>query len=129
MALRERAARAIMAVMSAPTIAVIGGGFSGTMVAYHLMRLPGGPRRVVLIERQPPAARGVAYGTPHEQHLLNVPAGRMGADPADPDGFVRFLGGGDPGAFVPRRRKVQPGRRGERRRVERGISARLGDAD
>ncbi|MDB5097050.1 MAG: Hydroxyacylglutathione hydrolase [Cyanobacteria bacterium RYN_339] len=90
--------------MNAPTIAVIGGGFSGTMVAYHLLRQPGGPRRVVLIERQPPAGRGVAYGTPHEQHLLNVPAGRMGADPGDPDGFLRFLGDAQPGDFVPRRR-------------------------
>jgi uncharacterized NAD(P)/FAD-binding protein YdhS len=93
-----------MAAMRAPTIAVIGGGFSGTMVAVHLMALPGGPRRVVLIERRPPAGRGVAYGTPFEGHLLNVPAGRMGADPADPAGFVRFLGDADPGAFVPRRR-------------------------
>ena len=70
--MQERSSRATMGGMSAPTIAVIGGGFSGTMVAVHLMRQPGGPRRVVLIERQPPAGRGVAYGTPFEQHLLNA---------------------------------------------------------
>ncbi len=36
-------------------------------------------------------ARGVAYGTTSELHVLNVPAGRMSAFDDDPDGFVRFV--------------------------------------
>src|SRR5262245_35940556 len=73
----------------APTIAVIGGGFSGTAVAAHLLRR-GRPARVLLINRFGPMGRGVAYGTAFEAHLLNVPAGGMSALPEDPDDFVRW---------------------------------------
>ena len=36
-------------------------------------------------------ARGVAYGTTSDMHVLNVPAGRMSAFDDDPDSFVRFV--------------------------------------
>ena len=61
-----------------PTIVVIGGGFSGTAVATHLLRR-GAPARVVLVNRYGPIGRGVAYGTRIEAHVLNVPAGGMSA--------------------------------------------------
>jgi uncharacterized NAD(P)/FAD-binding protein YdhS len=52
-------------------------------------------------------ARGVAYGTNSPAHVLNVPAGRMGASPEDPEGFIRFARSRDPSlaadAFLPRR--------------------------
>ena len=73
----------------APTIVVIGGGFSGTAVAAHLLRR-GLPARVVLANRYGPIGRGVAYGTPLEAHVLNVPAGDMRALPQDRDHFVRW---------------------------------------
>jgi uncharacterized NAD(P)/FAD-binding protein YdhS len=46
------------------TTVIVGGGFSGTMTAVHLLRgeWPGG-LHVVLINRSGPLARGVAYGT------------------------------------------------------------------
>ena len=44
-----------------PTIAVIGAGASGTLLASHLLRAGGA--RVVLIERGDRVGRGVAYGT------------------------------------------------------------------
>ena len=48
-----------------PVIAIVGGGFSGAMVAVHLARLAGPrPPRVVLFEKADRLARGVAYGTP-----------------------------------------------------------------
>jgi uncharacterized NAD(P)/FAD-binding protein YdhS len=74
------------------TVVVVGGGFSGTSAAAHLLRSRfGSTGRVVIINRSGAMARGVAYGTNSEQHILNVPAGRMSALEDDPDGFVRFL--------------------------------------
>lgn len=94
--------------MSKSTIAIIGAGFSGTLTAVHLLRrgLPEG-LRVLLVNRSGLMARGVAYGTRSESHVLNVPAGRMSAFLDDEDSFVRFARAQDPtvtgGSFVPRR--------------------------
>lgn len=74
-----------------PTIAIIGGGFSGSALAIHLLRRAAGPLRVVLIERRPPFGGGVAYGTKSPDHLLNVPADKMGLWPDEPGHFVRWL--------------------------------------
>ena len=90
-------------------VAIIGAGFSGIATATNLARLPW-PRgvRIVLIERAPRFARGVAYSTQHPLHLLNVPAGRMGALADDEGHFLRWLRRTDPSvtgdAFVPRKR-------------------------
>lgn len=85
--------------MDAPTatfepcydIAIVGGGFSGALTAIHLAAAGGGAS-VALIEKEPSAfGRGVAYNTPCERHLLNVPAGKMGAFPDRVDDFLRWL--------------------------------------
>jgi uncharacterized NAD(P)/FAD-binding protein YdhS len=91
----------------AAAVAVIGGGFSGTMVAFHLTRLAGSwPMRVTLIEKGPKFGRGLAYGTACKQHLLNVPAGMMSALPDEPTHFLDWLQARDPaahaGTFAPR---------------------------
>jgi len=93
---------------SGPTILVIGGGFSGTLTAAHLLRgAREGSLRVVLVERGGSWGRGLAYGTPTDAHLLNVPAAQMSAFADDPDDFLRFARRLDPsvqpGAFLPRR--------------------------
>jgi len=92
---------------SLPTVAVIGAGFSGTVVAAHLLRSAGMPLRVILIDRSGREGRGVAYGTSSPRHVLNVPAGRMSAFVGDEDHFLRFAKGKDVsvvgGSFVPRR--------------------------
>jgi uncharacterized NAD(P)/FAD-binding protein YdhS len=88
------------------TIVVIGGGFSGTLVAANLLRAAPGVR-VILVNRSGWMARGVAYGTRTEAHVLNVPAGRMSAYAGDDEHFLRFARERDPsvtgGTFVPRR--------------------------
>jgi uncharacterized NAD(P)/FAD-binding protein YdhS len=89
-------------------IAIVGGGFSGGMVAVHLARLAGAaPLRIVLIEKGPRLARGLAYGTRCERHLLNVPAGLMSAIPDEPSHFLDWLKTRDSkahaGTFAPRR--------------------------
>ena len=72
------------------TIAIIGAGFSGTAVAINLLQQPSGaPLRVILVDRAP-AGRGVAYARRAYAYLLNVPAGRMSADAAEPLDFLNF---------------------------------------
>jgi uncharacterized NAD(P)/FAD-binding protein YdhS len=88
-----------------PTIAVVGGGASGTLLAAHLLRA--GAARVVLIERGDRIGRGVAYGTRYAGHLLNVPAASMSGIPEDPEHFLRFArehhdSATAPTTFVPR---------------------------
>src|SRR6478752_8856574 len=67
-------------------VAIVGGGFSGTLMAVNLLRY--GDCRVTLIERGDGFARGVAYSTREPRHLLNVRAGNMSALPDQPDHFV-----------------------------------------
>jgi len=84
-------------------VAIIGGGFSGTLQAINLLRHDG--PRVTLIERREAFARGVAYSTPNPAHLLNVRASNMSALPDDPDHFARWLaarGNGNPQSFASR---------------------------
>ena len=73
------------------TIAIVGGGFSGTVVAANLLRRPPpGPTRIVLIERGPSVGRGVAYAERRFPYLLNVPASRMSANSHAPREFLEF---------------------------------------
>jgi len=73
------------------TIVIVGGGFSGTIVAANLLRRPPpGPTRLVLIERANEVARGAAYAERSFPYLLNVPASRMSASSAAPKEFLEF---------------------------------------
>ena len=96
-----------------PTVVIVGAGAAGTLTAIHLLRAAG--RRstsleVVLLDPGDRWGRGVAFGTPDEAHLLNVPASGMSAFPEDPADFASWNAGHDPvgdagpGAFLPRRR-------------------------
>lgn len=79
-------------------VAIVGAGFSGTMVAARLAR-----RGIesILVEPRDVAGRGTAFSTSDPAHLLNVPAGNMSAWPERPDDFSSRGGSGD--AFVQRR--------------------------
>jgi len=72
------------------TIAIIGGGFAGTLTAANLIYQARCPLRIVHIERSQTRNRGIAYNTTSPYHLLNVPAGRMSAFPDDPLHFLRW---------------------------------------
>ncbi|GAO39160.1 hypothetical protein SCH01S_28_00180 [Sphingomonas changbaiensis NBRC 104936] len=72
-------------------VAIVGGGFSGTLLAINLLRHDG-PRVTLIERRQDQLARGVAYGSARPDHLLNVRAGGMSAFPDDPAHFERWLG-------------------------------------
>jgi uncharacterized NAD(P)/FAD-binding protein YdhS len=86
-------------------VAIIGGGFSGSMLA---ARLAEGGLASVLIDRTGTFGPGLAYSTPFEGHLLNVRANRMSAIEGRPDDFVEWLRASagwraDPDGFAPRR--------------------------
>jgi uncharacterized NAD(P)/FAD-binding protein YdhS len=71
-------------------IAVIGAGFSGTMVALHLAEtLP--PDRTVLLCERAAFACGPAYASRNAGHLLNVRAANMSAFPDRPAHFEHWL--------------------------------------
>jgi uncharacterized NAD(P)/FAD-binding protein YdhS len=72
-------------------IAILGGGFSGTMVAANLLRRATGPLTVAVVERRDAMGRGVAYSTTESCHLLNVPAAGMSAWPDEPGHFLAWL--------------------------------------
>lgn len=71
-------------------IAVIGAGFSGTIVAHHLLARVK-DRRILLCEQGPTFARGTAYSTEDPVHLLNVRAENMSAFTDRPDHFAFWL--------------------------------------
>jgi uncharacterized NAD(P)/FAD-binding protein YdhS len=88
------------------TIVIVGAGFCGTALATQLLRTSQrAPLRIVLIERRQ-FARGAAYGRTGFPHLLNVPAGRMSANPLDALEFVAYArrraGNAQPEDFLPR---------------------------
>ena len=73
------------------TIAIVGSGYSGTATALQLLRQARGrPLRIVLVERGPDFARGLAYARSAYPYLLNVPASRMSATESEPGDFLRY---------------------------------------
>ena len=88
---------------TAADVIIVGGGFSGTMLAAQLARLG---RSSIIVEGRNRAGKGTAFSTPEQVHLLNVPAAKMSAWPDRPDDFAEsVIGEGyESTHFVPRRR-------------------------
>src|SRR5262249_39878605 len=91
----------------AGVIAIVGAGLCGAGTAADGLRRAGPATRLVLLERQAPEARGLAYRTWDDNLLLNVPAGNMSALADAPGHFVDFCASIDPafnpGSFISRR--------------------------
>jgi len=86
-------------------VAIIGGGFSGAMLAARLAELGVAS---TLIDKGGAFGLGVAYSTPFDGHLLNVRSNRMSAVDGRPDDFVQWLAAhhpdrAEPEGFAPRR--------------------------
>jgi len=87
----------------AADVVIIGGGYSGTMLAAQLVKRG---LTSIILEGRGRAGKGTAFSTPEAVHLLNVPAGRMSAWPDKADDFADAVAdeGFEPADFVPRRR-------------------------
>lgn len=83
-------------------VAIVGGGFSGTILAAKLARRG---LSSVLIDGSGRAGHGVAYSTTEPAHLLNVRAEGMSAWADDPSHFAQAFEaqGGDRRGFAERR--------------------------
>ncbi len=91
-------------------VAIIGGGFSGIALAYHLLRdarQSETPINICLFDTPARFAEGLAYSTKAREHLLNVRAGSMSISEDEPDSFISWLSDNKPefkpDHFVPRR--------------------------
>ena len=114
------------------TLIIIGGGFSGTLLAINLLRF-GGPPATLIDREAGRIARGVAYSAAHPSQLLNVRAAGMSAFPDDPSHFARWAEREGYGAtsFVPRAvfgRYLTESLAAERRGREDRLTLREGDA-
>jgi uncharacterized NAD(P)/FAD-binding protein YdhS len=89
------------------TVAIIGAGASGSLLAAQLLRRGEPGTHVVLIERSGAFGPGVAYSSSSDAHRLNVAAAQMAPLPKDPQAFFRWSRGraGEtrPEDFLPRR--------------------------
>ncbi|CCB63383.1 FAD/NAD(P)-binding protein [Hyphomicrobium sp. MC1] len=72
------------------TVAIIGGGFSGAAVAYHLAAHKD-LARIVILEPRPLLGSGLAYGSEDPQHRTNVPAAKMSLLPEKETHFLDWI--------------------------------------
>ena len=88
---------------AAADVVIIGGGYSGTMLAAQLAQRG---LTATSIEGRGRAGRGTAFSTPEAVHLLNVPATKMSAWPDKAGDFADSVAGEgyQPTDFVPRLR-------------------------
>ena len=80
-----------MSNVASRRIAIVGAGFSGSLLAVHVLRQSGPDDRIYLIERNAEFGRGLAYATGNPHHLLNVRASNMSAFSDKPDHFLDWI--------------------------------------
>lgn len=76
--------------LDATRIGIVGGGFSGAAVAYHLARSARSRLDIVIYEPRDRVGQGVAYSVSDDHLLLNVPAGKLSIDPDRPADFLTW---------------------------------------
>lgn len=77
-------------------LAIIGGGFAGTVTTIKLLRALSAsdralPLTVTILESRPEVGRGIAYSTDHPDHIVNGTAQLFGLYPEDPTHLPRWL--------------------------------------
>lgn len=76
--------------MKAARIVIVGGGFSGTVLAARLLDTLSVPATVTIIEASGTIGPGLAYSTSHPSHLMNTPARAISAVPGQPLHFEEW---------------------------------------
>ena len=72
-------------------VLIVGGGFSGTIVAIQLLyRAPA--LKIALLDKGSLPGRGVAYGANYKRHFLTLPADMMSAFSEEPNISLSELG-------------------------------------
>ena len=74
-----------------PTIAIVGGGFSGAVLAWHLHRTAPHKYNIVIVEPRDEIGRGLAYDSVDPAHRINVPALKMNLDYDEEGHFEQWL--------------------------------------
>lgn len=89
-------------------VAIVGGGATGAMIAWHFLRARSdlGANALAIIEPRARLGAGQAYGSNDPEHRINVPASRMSIDTQTPEDFSTWLDrdaleATDPDAFLP----------------------------
>jgi uncharacterized NAD(P)/FAD-binding protein YdhS len=113
--------------MAGVRVAVIGAGVSGVLTAIHLLWRCRPQDRIYLVERSAQLGPGVAYGTRHPLHLVNVRADNMSAFADEPDHFIRWLAKLDEEERAAAGRKTMAGLFVRREVYGRYVQTLLGD--
>lgn len=74
-----------------PRVVIIGGGFSGGVLAWHLHRTAPHRHDIVIIEPRDEIGRGLAYDSSDPAHRINVPALKMNLDFDEEGHFEQWL--------------------------------------
>ncbi len=72
-------------------VVIVGGGFSAACLAIQLIRISRQRLSVAIVNRDQRIARGVAYRTDCDAHILNVPAAKMSILADEPSHFLDWL--------------------------------------
>lgn len=71
-------------------VAIVGGGFTGAMLAVHLSRMSADPPPITLFEPRPRLGAGVAYSSTDPDHRFNGPIDLVSVLPDRPGDFERW---------------------------------------
>ena len=74
-----------------PRIVIVGGGFSGAVLAWHLHRTAPHRHEIIVIEPRGEIGRGLAYDSSDPAHRINVPALKMNLDFDEEGHFEQWL--------------------------------------
>lgn len=89
-----------------PTVLIVGGGYSGAVLAWHLHHAAPHRHNIIIVEPRSEIGRGLAYDSRDPAHRINVPALKMNLDFDDEGHFEQWLIASeyparDPAAIVP----------------------------
>jgi uncharacterized NAD(P)/FAD-binding protein YdhS len=72
-------------------VVIVGGGYSGAMLALHIARRARSPLSIVIVEPRAELGAGLAYSTGSDVHKINVGAAIMGVSQEPGDNFLSWI--------------------------------------